>query len=115
LKIDLEEKVADRIVFADCGKPISAGDSYFVRKEHGREARFTSIEAEKLMGLRDFSADKRKTMAKKGTALPDGSFPIASCQDAKNARQAIGRAKPSKRSKVMAHIKRREAALGCSS
>lgn len=61
---------------------------------------------------REFSEGKRKRAAKKGTALPDGSFPIESRGDLKNAIRAIGRAAPDKRAKVKAHIKRRAKALG---
>lgn len=64
-------------------------------------------------GFRDFPSATRKRMAKAGTAMPDGSFPIANCEDAKNARQAIGRANPSRRAAVKAHIAKRERALGC--
>jgi len=65
-------------------------------------------------GFRDVSSAERKRLAKSGGAMPDGSFPIANCQDAKNARQAIGRAAPGKRAAVKAHIEKRESALGCS-
>lgn len=61
---------------------------------------------------REFSEGKRKRAAKKGTALPDGSFPIESKGDLKNAVRAIGRASKDKRDKVKAHIKRRAKALG---
>lgn len=42
---------------------------------------------------RFFSADKRKKLAEKGDALPDGSFPISNGGDLKNAIRAFGRAK----------------------
>ncbi len=59
---------------------------------------------------REFSADERQSAASSGAALPDGSFPIKSKQDLRNAIQAIGRAKD--RAKAMAHIKSRARALG---
>lgn len=113
MKLNLDEKTADRIVFASSGKPIEAGDPYFTREEHGSEARYTAIEVERMLGLREFDTSARKKAAKAGASLPDGSFPILNCSDAKNARRAIGRANPSDRSKVRAHIRRREKILGC--
>lgn len=59
---------------------------------------------------RDFSNDKRDKMAKKGTAMPDGSYPIANASDLKNAIKAVGRAKNPGAAK--SHIKRRARALG---
>ena len=59
---------------------------------------------------KDFSQDKRDKLAKKGEALPDGSFPIENEADLKNAIQAVGRAK--NRGTAVAHIKKRAAALG---
>jgi hypothetical protein len=64
---------------------------------------------------RDFSTDQRKALAKKGHALPDGSYPIVTPQDLANAIHAIGRAGPGKRGQVISHIKKRAAALGLSS
>jgi hypothetical protein len=64
--------------------------------------------------FRVYDAAARRRMAKSGSALPDGSFPIANCQDAKNARQAIGRTPASNRGRVRRHIAKRERALGCS-
>lgn len=63
---------------------------------------------------REFSQPKRKKLAKKGSAMKDGSFPIENEKDLKNAERAIGRAHPSKRAKVRAHIRKRAAALGVS-
>lgn len=61
-------------------------------------------------GFRDVSGKERQRLARSGAALPDGSFPIASVQDLKNAIRAIGRAKNPGAAK--AHIKRRARALG---
>ena len=60
--------------------------------------------------LREFTAEQRHEMAKKGQALPDGSFPIVTVDDLRNAIQAIGRAKS--RSLAIRHIKKRASALG---
>jgi hypothetical protein len=59
---------------------------------------------------REFSSDERKAAAKKGHALPDGSFPINSVADLKNAVHAYGRAKDKEAAK--AHIIKRAKALG---
>ena len=59
---------------------------------------------------RTFSTEERQRLAKNGQALPDGSFPIVTVEDLKNAIQAIGRAK--NRSAAIAHIKKRARALG---
>lgn len=59
---------------------------------------------------KDFSQGQRKSDAKSGAALPDGSFPIESVADLKNAIQAFGRAKDKVAAK--AHIKKRAGALG---
>jgi len=55
-------------------------------------------------------AKERRTLATKGVALPDGSFPIRNVADLRNAIRAIGRAKDPAAAK--AHIKRRARALG---
>jgi hypothetical protein len=44
--------------------------------------------------------------------MPDGSFPTPDKADWYNARDAIGRAKPADRPKVIAYLKRRAKALG---
>ena len=59
---------------------------------------------------RTFTAGQRETAAKKGAAMPDGSYPIMNEGDLKNAIQAIGRAKNPAAAK--AHIKKRARALG---
>lgn len=58
---------------------------------------------------RDFSKEKRDDLASKGLALPDGSFPIVTVADLKNAISAIGRAKDPGAAKT--HTKKRAKAL----
>ena len=60
--------------------------------------------------FRTFSPEKRQQLAKEGKALPDGSFPIVTVVDLKNALSAIGRAK--NKAQAVRHIKRRARALG---
>lgn len=61
--------------------------------------------------LADYSKKQRETDAKKGLALPDGSYPIRTVKDLQNAIKAYGRAPESKRSDVRKHIKKRANAL----
>lgn len=58
---------------------------------------------------REFSTTSRERMAESGTAMPDGSFPIANRSDLRNAIQSVGRAKDY--AKAKAHIIRRARAL----
>ena len=67
-------------------------------------------EAAEIALKRAFSDESRQEMAKEGTAMPDGSFPIASESDLRNAIMAHGRAKDVDAAK--AHIKKRAAAMG---
>lgn len=62
---------------------------------------------------RAFSSKERDEAADTGEAMPDGSFPIKSKKDLKNAIQAHGRAKDPEKAK--AHIKSRAKALGAES
>lgn len=60
---------------------------------------------QKAFNKTDFSAKERKSLSKKGEALPDGSFPIRNSQDLKDAIKSYGRAKDPERAKRW--IKRR--------
>lgn len=62
------------------------------------------------MAERKFSEPVREKYAKKGVALPDGSFPIPDKDALKRAVQSIGRAKNP--TKAKAHIKERASELG---
>ena len=61
------------------------------------------------MDKRDYSTAARERMAGAGTAMPDGSFPIANRADLQNAIQSVGRAKDY--AKAKAHIISRARAL----
>ena len=63
-----------------------------------------------MLMKREFSGKERSAAADSGAAMPDGSYPIKTVQDLKNAIQAIGRAKNP--AKAKAHIKSRAKALG---
>lgn len=93
-------------------KPVAAG------QKGGRSGGITMSNEDKLaielavpLNLR---ARARAAAAKKGQALPDGSFPIRNKVQLQKAKRAIGRAKPSKRAKVKAFIAKRAKALGAS-
>ena len=62
-------------------------------KYEPEEAEEIEAEAAEIALKRAFSEEKRMAMAEEGTALPDGSYPIASHGDLKNAIAAFGRAK----------------------
>jgi hypothetical protein len=53
------------------------------------------------------SRRERKDLAEKGEALPDGSFPIRSESDLKNAISSYGRASKADRGRVRKHIQKR--------
>jgi len=61
------------------------------------------------MNKREFSGATRERMAESGTAMPDGSFPIANRSDLMNAIRSVGRAKNYEAAKQ--HIIRRARAL----
>lgn len=74
------------------------------------EAADIEAEAAEVALKRAFSDEQRMRMAEEGTALPDGSYPIATRADLSNAIQAYGRAKD--KAKAKAHIMKRAKALG---
>lgn len=57
--------------------------------------------------LASIPEEERMSLAEKGQALPDGSYPIRNEGDLKNAIQAFGRAKKSERTQVRKHIMKR--------
>ena len=81
---------------------ISAAEAGPLRKFFGR-----------LFGKRVFSDKERSQLADTGAAMPDGSFPIKTEEDLRNAIQAHGRAKNPEAAKK--HIIERAHALGAAS
>lgn len=67
---------------------------------------------EDFISEKEFSTEKREKLAKKGFALPDGSYPIETVDDLKNAVSAFGRSNDEDRPKVAKHIESRAKALG---
>ena len=57
------------------------------------------------------SMDRRRKLASEGKALPDGSYPIRNVEELKDAIQAYGRGKPSKRAAIRRHIMKRARGL----
>lgn len=58
----------------------------------------------------NYNTEQRRAFAKKGWALPDGSFPIANAADLKDAIRLAGNGKDP--AKAKAHIRKRAKALG---
>jgi phage head maturation protease/pterin-4a-carbinolamine dehydratase len=58
-----------------------------------------------------FGTRRREELAKRGYAMPDGSFPITTKEHLKSAIRLAGNAKDSEAAKL--HIKKRAKALGC--
>jgi hypothetical protein len=74
------------------------------------EAEEIEAEAAEIALKRAFTDDQRTSMAKEGMAMPDGSFPIKSESDLRNAIQAFGRAKDKEAAKR--HIMKRAKDMG---
>jgi uncharacterized membrane protein YkoI len=79
-------------------------------KYEPEEAEDIEAEAAEIALKRAFSEDERTKLADAGDAMPDGSFPIKSENDLKNAISAFGRAKDKEAAKR--HIMKRAQALG---
>lgn len=103
------------------GQTIKKGSWYvgIEPDEHGWEAidkgEFTGVSIQgravrTLVEKRDVGAKERRRLASEGKALPDGSFPIATKADLKNAISAYGRA--ADKAKAKRHIIGRARALG---
>ncbi len=71
---------------------------------------FNEQEGVTTMEFEEISQKEREELAKKGEALPDGSFPIRNKTDLENAVHAFGRAKDKEAAKR--HIIKRARALG---
>ena len=81
-------------------------DNRDIKAADADDTEVTDPEVEK----REYTQAERELAGDRGEALPDGSYPIKTVGDLKNAIQAFGRAKDP--AKVKAHIKTRAKALG---
>lgn len=78
-------------------------------KYEADEVEAIEAEAAEIALKRAFSEERRFDLAKSGEAMPDGSYPIVSETDLRNAIQAYGRAKDKEATKK--HIMKRARAL----
>ena len=62
---------------------------------------------------REYSESERAELARKGQALPDGSYPQPDCGAVDDAIHAYGRAPESHRAALRRLIRKRNAELGC--
>ena len=90
----------------DIQTPTATSNEALAAEEENDPLKTTDAEVEK----REFTEAEREAASESGAAMPDGSFPIKTVKDLKNAIQAFGRAKDP--AKAKAHIKARAKALG---
>jgi len=90
----------------DIQTPTATSNEALAAEEENDPLKSTDAEVEK----REFTQAEREAASESGAAMPDGSFPIKTVKDLKNAIQAFGRAKDP--AKAKAHIKARAKALG---
>jgi uncharacterized membrane protein YkoI len=79
-------------------------------KYEPEDAEEIEAEAAEIALKRAFSEERRMELAEEGMALPDGSYPIVSEEDLRNAVQAFGRAKDKEKAKL--HIIKRAKEMG---
>ena len=89
-------------------RPANPNAKLVLAESVGGESTLTQVE--ELVEKRDVSTEERERLANRGAAMPDGSYPIKTKQDLKNAIAAYGRAKDP--AAVKRHIIRRARALG---
>jgi hypothetical protein len=75
-------------------------------QEHALDLEYFAL----LDGFKTITTDERRNAAGKGQAMPDGSYPIRSVAELRDAIQAVGRAKDP--AAVRKHIMKRARALG---
>lgn len=90
----------------------TAADAQWRASQVRAHAEHSNVSAGALQLASPTSTAGRKAAAKKGNALPDGSFPIPNASYLKKAVRAVGRAPASKRPAIKRLIKKRAAQLG---
>jgi hypothetical protein len=91
------------------GEPIGPPEVWINCRCYLDVAGFTAAGDDDALVARNYDTEQRKAMSDRGTAMPDGSYPIADEEDLRNAIQAIGRAKDP--DAVRRHIRKRAKAL----
>lgn len=74
-----------------------------------------SDDDEVLLWKGDFTADETRSMARAGTAMSDGSFPVPDAAHLEKAIHAVGRGTNNSHAAIRKHIIQRARALGLSS
>lgn len=109
---DTDETGVGEATQDDSPKSVTAeapvGDEAAVKPKKAKKAKTKASNAD--VEKRQFTQEQRDDAAESGDALPDGSFPIKTVGDLKNAIRAVGRAKDP--AKAKAHIRRRAKDLG---
>ena len=91
-------------------RPANPNAKLMLAKSVEGETSLVKVEEYTEITKREFSTQERQDAAEAGQAMPDGSYPIKTIADLKNAIQAFGRAKDP--AKTKAHIIARARALG---
>jgi hypothetical protein len=91
-------------------RPANPNAKLMLAKSVEGETSLVKVEEYTEIVKREVSDKERQQLADQGMALPDGSYPIKTVADLKNAIQSFGRAKDP--AKVKAHIITRARALG---
>lgn len=112
-QVDLHAALPPMVKCPECGQPMPKGTKcpkcgYQDKGDQPTEKMSGAGDADTF---RDYDPETRQAMAKKGEALPNGSYPIANAADLQNAISAVGRGGPST-ALVKAHIIKRAKALG---
>jgi hypothetical protein len=110
---DLQREIGAIKIGAEYGSE-RAGWSTFQATIHANEIMMEHLANAGLVLCHDYSAEQRRRMAMSGQAMPDGSFPVGTCEDAEMAILAQGRAKEPQREVLRSYLRRRVHALGCS-
>lgn len=107
-EMDMQDRMAARRSMANRRPKARRRAEGMMKSGESREIMSKALQAEMEL-KRAFSPEKRRDLAKSGLALPDGSFPIVTTSDLKNAIMAYGRAK--NKTAAKRHIIKRARAL----
>ena len=107
-EMDMQDRMASRRDMARRRPKARSRAEGMMKSGAPRDVMSKALRAEMEL-KRAFSPEKRRDLAEQGMALPDGSFPIVTSTDLKNAIMAFGRAK--NKSAAKRHIIKRARAL----